>query len=102
MRKTRANPFESDSAPKPSVENESVPTAILPERGTGLKNGNAGERRGGIPRTEKEREERHENKFNVVVVDGVKMNRLGGYEPEPEPLSLKDQWAQHRENKKKK
>ncbi|MBA7716429.1 hypothetical protein ES703_125502 [subsurface metagenome] len=31
----------------------------LPEKGTGLKNGRAGERRAGKPRTEKERRERH-------------------------------------------
>ena len=32
----------------------------LPSRGTGLSSGNAGERRNGIPRTNEEREDRHE------------------------------------------
>lgn len=32
---------------------------VLPERGTGLANNNAGSRRGGVPRTDEERLERH-------------------------------------------
>jgi len=33
--------------------------AKLPKRGTGLRNGNAGQRRAGRPRTEAERQRRH-------------------------------------------
>ena len=45
-----------------------TPAPALPERGTGLETGSAGERRGGNPRTDAEREQRH---FDQSDVDEV-------------------------------
>jgi len=52
---------------------------ILPPRGTGLKEGRAGERRGGSPRTEEERLERHlqmVDKIEVVIPDDTEIKDI--------------------------
>lgn len=90
------NPFGNDSTPNPSEQNES---ASLPERGTGIETGNAGERRQGNPRTEEERAERHFDKTNdnyeTITGDGIIHQRLKGYErPEPSKPSMKAQWRE--------
>ena len=42
-----------------------IPAPALPERGTGLETGSAGERRGGNPRTDAERAARHFDQSDV-------------------------------------
>lgn len=64
MKKRVDNPFGNDSTPNPGVENEAAP---LPERGTGLETGTAGERRGGNPRTEDERIKRHSRVVSATI-----------------------------------
>lgn len=91
------NPFGDDNAPtNPVVENES---ASLPERGTGLQTGSAGERRSGTPRTDAERAKRHESKLPNGLVrtekDGyVHIHREGTEPPSiaKKPKSIKEQW----------
>lgn len=114
MGKVITNPFGNDSTSNPSVQNESAP---LPERGTGLKTGAAGERRGGQPRTEEERRERHDailddhsdnSEFIKTEEDGKVIFTRKGYEnetiPSPinrKPKSIKQQWAEHYAKKAK-
>ena len=61
MRRTIHNSFADNPAAV-------IPAPALPERGTGLKTDSAGERRGGNPRTDAEREERH---FDQTDVDNL-------------------------------
>ena len=88
------NPFGNDSTPNPNAQlNESTP---LPERGTGIEAGNAGERREGNPRIEEERIERHKDTYHTITKNGVKMRELDGYIPNPpKPESIKEQWKEY-------
>ena len=87
---------------------ETKTDSTLPPRGTGLTTNTAGERRGGNPRTETERKERHKEvmddssskgEFVKVVKDGVTSFRRKGYEdaemPAPSPKSVSDQWKDY-------
>ena len=92
MRRAIKNSFGDDTA-----QNAPAP---LPIRGTGLEMGAADERKAGESRSDEERAERHEAKFHTVVVEGTKVNRLEGYEPEPmgkKSNKVEDHWNRHRE-----
>lgn len=65
--------------------------STLPLRGTGLESGTAGERRGGTPRTEEEREERHIEKAK----------EQSNYYAESLNLSIKDQWSEYHRKRRK-
>ena len=58
MRRTIHDSFADNPA-------AAVTLQVLPERGTGLETGSAGERRGGNPRTDAEREVRHFEQSDV-------------------------------------
>ena len=92
MRRAIKNSFGDDTA-------QNAPTP-LPIRGTGLETGAADERKAGEQRSDEERAERHEAKFHTVVVEGKKLNRLEGYEPElvgKKSNKVEDHWNRHRE-----
>ena len=104
MKKKLANPFGGNSTPNRAVQNEPSP---LPERGTGLKTGNAGERRGGNPRTDEERIVKHKeivddtsdsDEYITTEKDGVINMRKKGFENDK---SLKQIWAEHRAKKRR-
>ena len=72
-----------------SFGNDSTPMEPLPVRGTGLNNGAVGERRGGNPRTDAERAERHKEviedssemgEFVEMELDGMTHFRRKGFE----------------------
>ena len=87
--------------------------STMPLKGTGLTTGTTGERRGGNPRTEAERKERHKEvmddssskgEFVKVVKDGVTSFRRKGYEDAeipPPGKSIQDQWKEHHAKRRK-
>ena len=84
------NPFGNDSTPNLNVQKEPIgKKESLPPRGTGLKTGNAEERREGNPRTDEERTIRHLKET--------------AYQEKPlNPPSLKEQWRQYYAEKRNK
>lgn len=108
MRGNRADPFGGGG------ETPASPTETpLPERGTGLETGAAGERRGGNQRSEQEREVRHREivddstnsgEFVRTVENGMVVMRKKGFEGEKSTKSTKSltqTWVDHRANKKR-
>ena len=87
--------------------------STLPPKGTGLTTDTAGERRGGNPRTEAERKERHKEvmddssgkgEFAKVVKDGVASFRRKGYEDveiPPPGKSIQGQWKEYHAKRRK-
>ena len=78
-----------------------APAPTLPERGTGLETGSASERRGGNPRTDAEREERH---FGQSDVDKLLKAQKEQFQRERDrdvhtapSNSKKDHWNKHKD-----
>ena len=104
MKKDFHDPFDSSDTHTDST---------LPPKGTGLATGTAGERRGGNPRTEPERKERHKEvmddsttkgEFVKLVKDGATSYRRKGYEDAeipPSEKSIKAQWKEHHAKRRK-
>ena len=79
-----------------------VTSQALPERGTGLETGAAGERRGGIQRTDEERAARH---FDQTDVDKLLKTQKEQFQGElnrgahvaPPSNSKEDHWNKHKD-----
>ena len=87
MVKNFADPFaESETNIDVIVPKVEPVSEELPERGTGIENGNADERKGDKPRSDEERKERHN-----AVVTPIEIQM-----PKPMPLTFQEKRARYR------